>query len=58
MNLSTHMIFMDLENRLAVAWGEQEEVGGIGNLGLRDANYCFLEWINNESLLCSTEHYV
>ena len=30
---------MDLENRLVVALGER--VGGIGSLGLRDANYCF-----------------
>ena len=41
MNLSTEKKIMDLENRLAVAQGEQEEVGGIGNLGLMDANYCF-----------------
>ena len=32
---------MDLENRLVVAQGEGEGVGGIGSLGLMDANYCF-----------------
>ena len=31
---------MDLENRLVVAKKEEEGVGGIGILGLRDANYC------------------
>ena len=41
MNLSTEKKIMDLENRLVVAWGEGEGVGGIGSLGLMDANYCF-----------------
>ena len=41
MNLSTEKKIMDLENRLVVAQGEGEGVGGIGGLGLRDANYCF-----------------
>ena len=41
MNLSTEKKIMDLENRLAVAWGEGEGVGWIGSLGLMDANYCF-----------------
>ena len=40
MNLSTKKKIMDLENRLVVAWGEGEGVGGIGSLGLTDANYC------------------
>ena len=31
---------MDLDNRLVVAQGEGEGVGGIGRLGLTDANYC------------------
>ena len=31
---------MDLENRLVVAWGEGEWVGGIRSLGLTDASYC------------------
>ena len=35
MNLSTEKKIMDLENRLAVAQG-----GGLGDLGLIDANYC------------------
>ena len=40
MNLSTENKIMDLENRLVVAWGEQEGVGGIGSLGSMDAKYC------------------
>ena len=39
MNLSTEKKIIDLENRLTVAQGEG--VGGIGSLGLTDANYCF-----------------
>ena len=40
MKLSTEKKIMDLENRLVVAQGEGEGVGGIGSLGLIDANYC------------------
>ena len=40
MQLAFKYMLMDLENRLAVAQGEREGVGGIGSLGLRDANYC------------------
>ena len=40
-NLSTEKKIMDLEDRLVVAKGEGEGVGGIGSLGLTDANYCF-----------------
>ena len=40
MNLSTEKKIMDLENRLVAAQGEREGVGGIGSLGLTDANYC------------------
>ena len=40
MNLSTEKKIMDLVNRLVVAQGEGEGVGGIGSLGLIDANYC------------------
>ena len=40
MNLSTEKKIMDLENRLVAAWGEREGVGGIGSMGLLDANYC------------------
>ena len=40
MNLSTEEKLMGLENRLAVAEGEGEGVGWMGNLGLMDANYC------------------
>ena len=40
MNLSTEKKIMDLENRLVAAQGEGEGVGGIGSLGLTDANCC------------------
>ena len=40
MNISTEKKIMDLENRLVAAQGEREGVGGIGSLGLTDANYC------------------
>jgi len=40
MKLSTEKKIMDLENRLAPAQGEREGVGGIGSVGLSDANYC------------------
>ena len=40
MNLSTEKNIMDMENRLAVAKREGKRVGGTGNLGLIDANYC------------------
>ena len=42
MNFATEKKIMDLENRLVVAKGEGEGVGGTGNLGLIDANYCLL----------------
>ena len=31
---------MDMDNRLVVAKGEEDEVGWIGNLGLIYADYC------------------
>ena len=40
MNVSTENKIIDLENRLVAALGEREGVGGIGSLGLMDANYC------------------
>ena len=40
MNLSTEKKIMVLENRLVVAKGEEEGVGGIGSLGLIDINNC------------------
>jgi len=40
MNPSTEKKTTDLENRLVVAKGEGEGVGGIGSLGLTDADYC------------------
>ena len=40
MNLSTEKKLMDIENILVVAKREVEGVGGTGNLGLVDANYC------------------
>ena len=41
MNLSTEKIITALENRLVVAEGEGEGVGGTGSLGLMDANLAF-----------------
>ena len=38
-NISKERKIMDLENRLAVAKGEGEEVGWTGSLGLIDENY-------------------
>ena len=32
--------FVDLENRLVVASGEEEGVGWTGSVGLIDTNYC------------------
>jgi len=40
MNISTEKKIIHLKNRLVAAWGEREGVGGIGSLGLSDANYC------------------
>ena len=40
MNFSTGKKIMDMDNRLVVAKGEEDEVGWIGNLGLIDADYC------------------
>ena len=40
MKLSTEKKIMDMENRLVIARREVEGVGGTGNLGLIDANYC------------------
>ena len=40
MNLSTEKKLMDLENRVVVAWGAGEGMGGIGSLRLIDTNYC------------------
>ena len=40
MNLPTEKKIMDLENRLVVAQGNGDCVGGIGSLGLTYANYC------------------
>ena len=38
---------MDMENRLVVAKGEKEGVGGTGTFGLVDVNLN-LEWISSE----------
>ena len=40
MNISTEKKIMVLENRFVTVWREREGVGGIGRLGLTDANYC------------------
>ena len=39
-NISTEKKIMDVENRLVVAKREGEGLGGTGNLGLIDANFC------------------
>ena len=39
--LSTEKKIMGMEYRFVFAKGEGEGVGGSGNLGLIDANYCF-----------------
>ena len=39
-NLSTEKKIMNLENRLVVAKGEREGVGGTGSLGQTDADCC------------------
>ena len=41
MKLSTEKRIIDLENRLVVAQGEEEEVGWIGSLGLRMQTIAF-----------------
>ena len=58
MSLSTEKKFMDLENRLVVAHGEREGVGGIWEPGVNGCKLLLLEWIYNEILLCSTKKYV
>jgi len=40
MNLATEKKLMDLENRLVVAKGEGEGLGGTGHQGLIEANGC------------------
>ena len=40
MILSTEKKIIDMENRLVVAKTEGEGMGGAGNLGVTDANYC------------------
>ena len=57
MNLSTDKKIMDLENRLVVAWGEEGGSGRDWELGVKGYKLLLLEWINNETLLCSTKNY-
>ena len=55
MNIITEKKLMDLENRLVVAKGEWEEVGGSGmdwEFGVSRCKLLHLEWINNE--ICCT----
>ena len=40
MKVSTEKKIIDWENRLVATQGEREGVGEIGNLWLKDANYC------------------
>ena len=53
MNLSTENELMDLENRLVVAKGEGEGVGGIGSLGLIDKKYCLWNGLTMRSCCVS-----
>ena len=57
MNFSTEKKIMDLENRLVVAKGRQQEQDG-WVLQFNRCRLLPLEWINNEILLCSTGNYV
>ena len=54
LNLSTAEKIMDLENKLVVAKGAGEGVGGTGSLGLIDADYCLWNGLATEILLYST----
>ena len=58
MNPSTEKTIMDLENRLVVAKGGGGRRGMVGELGVNRYKLLPLEWISNESLLCSTGNYV
>ena len=61
MNLSTEKKIMDLENRLVVAWGEGEGVGGTESdweLGVNRCRMLPSGWISNGILLCSTGNSV
>ena len=58
MNLSTEKKIMDMENRLMVAKGAGEGVGGTGSLGLIDADYCLWNGLATEILLCGTGNSV
>ena len=49
---------MDLENRFMVAPGGGGGSGRDWDLGVKGCKLLFLEWINNEIVLCSTENYV
>ena len=60
-NLSTEKKIMDLENRLVVAKGEGEGVGGSGRAWELRVNRCRilpLGWISHGILLCSTGNSV
>ena len=58
MNLSTEKKIMDLENRLVVAKRGEGGNGVDWELGVNICKLLPLEWISNESLLCSPGNYV
>ena len=49
---------MDLENRVVVALGEGEGVGGNGSFGLMDATYCFWNGLTMRSCCVALRTYV
>ena len=57
MKLSTEKKTTDLENRLVAAQWEREGVGGIGSLGLMDADYCSWNGFTVRSC-CVAKNYV
>ena len=58
MNLSTEKKIIDLENRLVVAKAEGGGSGVDWVLGVNGCKLLLLEWICNETLLCSTGNYI
>ena len=50
--------FTDIENRLAVAKGEEGGSGIAGEFGVNRYKLLHLKWISNEVLLYSTGHYI
>ena len=49
---------LDIENRLAAAKGEGVEGGMEWEAGVSRCKLLYIEWMNNEVLLYSTENYI